>query len=84
MKYTKIDSTVLVHLHRASYIKSANKIGLISYRKIYQISTQGVSPENVTTERGESWGLASIRYVMPTRRVYNEKTRMIIVNVLMK
>ena len=83
MKYTKIDSTVL-RLHRASYIKSVDKRGLISYRKICQTNTQKVSPENVTIKRGESWGLASIRYVMPTRRVYNGNTRMIIMNVLMK
>ena len=87
MEYTKkknIDSTVLVCLHRASYIKSANKRGLISYRKICQTNTQKVSPENVITKRGESWGLTSIRYVMPSRRVCNDNAKIIIVNVTMK
>ena len=63
------------------YQISKNIIDPMSYRKICQISTQGVSPENVTAKRGESWGLASIRYVMPTRRVCNESARMIIANV---
>ena len=62
-------------------IRNQKRSDIISEDLLDQYSKEE-SLENILKKKGESYGLVSIRYAIPTRRVCNKNVRMNIMNTI--